>query len=531
MESTQPNAPESGGQNRPWRSKPMGRRTFLGVGTAAVAGAALPLSACTSASSDAVSSLLVHGATGGGLKDSLDPHFPVTWPDIARVRSLYEPLLRFNTDYEIEPSLAEEVEHNDDATEWTFRLRQGLRFHNGKPVTARDVKSSMERMMDAENPAPYLADVAPIADLSASRTLDERTYRLKLTEPYAILDQVMASYSLGIVPEDFDLANPIGTGPFKANLFVPGQRSRFTRNDDYWDHQAAFEELVIIDFADDAAKVNALLAGQVHTVDNLPTYLASAVEEQGGNVLVSETGGWIPFTIRVDAEPFSDPLVRQAFRLIANRQEMIDQAFNGFGRLGNDLYSPFDPDYLGDELPQREQDIEQARSLLKKAGREGMSAELVTSVGVGAGAVEAATLFAQHAKKAGVNVRLTKVDGSIFFGEQYLSWVFAQSFWSTRLYLPQAAACSLKTSPYNETHWLDKKFEGLIHSARAEPDPVRRRTLVQDAQLMEYESGGYLIWAFQNQVDAYSRFVTGLTPAREQPVSAFRFNLLRPVTE
>lgn len=529
VESTQTNSPAVEHQERPRRTPQLSRRTLLGAGAATIAGATLPLSACTEASSDAVTQLLVHGATGGGLKDSLDPHFPVTWPDIARVRSLYEPLFRFNADYEIEMSLAEEVEHNDDATEWTFRLKPGIRFHDGRVVTARDVKASMERMMDPKNPAPYLADVAPIANLAGSRVLDDRTYRLKLKDPYAILDQVLASYTLGIIPEDFDLENPVGTGPFRANLFVPGQRSRFARHDDYWDVQSAFEELVIIDFADDAAKVNALLAGQVHTVDNLPTYLAAAVEEQGAHVLVSETGGWVPFTMRVDAEPFSDPLVRQAFRLIANRQEMIDQAFNGYGRLGNDLYSPFDPDYLGDELPQREQDIEQARSLLKKAGREGMSVELVTSMGVGAGAVESATLFAQHAKKAGVNVRLSKVDGSIFFGEQYLSWVFAQSFWSTRLYLPQAAGCALKTSPYNETHWLDKRFEGLVHAARAEPDPVRRRTLVQDAQLMEYESGGYLIWAFQNQVDGYAGSITGVTPAREQPVSAFRFNLFRPV--
>ena len=494
-----------------------------------MAGATLGLSACSAPSSDAINQQLVHATTGGGLKDTLDPHFPVSWPDIARVRQLFEPLMRFSSTFEVEPSLAEEVEHNDDATEWTFRLRQGLRFHNGRPVRAADVKASMERMLNPKNPATQASDVAAIADLAGSRVLDDRTYRLKLKSPYAILDAVMAGYALGIVPDDFDAKHPVGTGPFSYDIFVPGQRSRFARFDDYWDVQASFEELVILNFSDDAAKVNALLAGQVQSLDNLPTYLAGAIEGQGAKTLVSESGGWVPFTMRVDTKPFNDNRVREAMRLIVDRQQIIDQAFNGFGRVANDLYGPFDPDYLGNDLPQREPDIDKARSLLKAAGEENLQIELVTSSGVGAGAVEAASLFVQQAKAAGVDVRLNKVDGAIFFGDQYLSWIFAQDFWSTRLYLPQAASCALKSSPYNDTHFDNEKFAGLIQSAQREVDPVRRRRLVQDAQRIEYEEGGYIIWGFQNQVDAYSGFVTGLEPAREQPVSAFRFNRVRPV--
>lgn len=506
----------------------MNRRRFLQLGAASVAGATLGLSGCAAPSSDAVNLQLVHATTGGGLKDTLDPHFPVSYPDIARVRQLFEPLMRFNSAFEMEHCLAEEVEHNADATEWTFRLRQGLRFHDGRPVRATDLKASMERMLNPKNPATQASDIAAIADLGGSRMLDDRTYRLKLTSPYAILDAVMAGYALGIVPEDFDIKRPIGTGPFKFDIFVPGQRSRFLRFDEYWDIKASFEELVILNFTDDAAKVNALLAGQVQSLDNLPTYLAGAIEGQGAKTLVSETGGWVPFTMRVDTKPFSDNRVRQAMRLIVDRQQIIDQAFNGFGRVANDLYAPFDPDYIGGELPQRGPDIDKARSLLKSAGYENLQVELVTSTGVGAGAVEAASLFVQQAKAAGVDVRLNKVDGAVFFGDQYLSWVFAQDFWSTRLYLPQAAASSLKSSPYNETHFFDERFAGLIKAAQREVDPVRRRRLVQDAQRIEFEEGGYIIWGFQNQVDAYSNFVTGLEPAREQPVSAFRFNRVRP---
>ena len=124
----------------PALTAPLTRRQALKLGAAVtLGGAALGLGAC-GAAPDSINTQLVHGATGGGLKDTLDPHFPVTMPDIARVRSLYEPLLRFTPDYRVEPCLAEETSHNADATEWTFRLRRGVTFHDGRDFTAEHVE-------------------------------------------------------------------------------------------------------------------------------------------------------------------------------------------------------------------------------------------------------------------------------------------------------------------------------------------------------------------------------------------------------
>lgn len=500
------------------------RRSALKIGAGAVAGVAL---AACSPPPDSVTSELVHGATGGGLKDSLDPHFPVTMPDIARVRSLYEPLLRFAPDYSIEPCLARAYEHDATGAVWTFHLREGVRFHDGRELTATDVAASMRRMANPKSPAALLADVAPLVDFDASRAVDRHTYRLVLKRPYSVIDQLLASYTLGIVPADFDVHRPVGTGPFRYDSFVPGARSRFLRHDDYWDQVAHVDSLTILDFTDDAAKVSALLAGQVHTVDNLPAYLAGAVEKQGAHALVSETGGFVPFTMRVDTAPFSDVRVRQALRLIVDRKQMVDQALAGFGRVANDVYAPFDPAYLGADLPQRHQDIDQARHLLKAAGHPDLRVELVTSTAVGTGGVESANLVVAQAARAGVSVRVTKADPTVFYGSQYLQWPFAQDFWSTRNYLPQAIACALKTSAYNETHFDDPRFAGLVDSALRETDPARRATLLQDAQRIEHERGGLIIWAFANQVDGYAHQVSGLVPCREQPCSSYRFNLVR----
>ncbi len=501
------------------------RNLLAGASAAAVAAT---LSGCSNAA-DRDTLRLIHGATGGGLKDSLDPHFPVTYPDISRVRNLYEPLFQFDTDYVVQPALAEELESSADATSWTIHLRDGVTFHHGKSLTADDVHATFERAFDPENVGTQAGELASVADMAASGPLDDLTYRLVLKEPLAIVKELLAAYGLGIIPTDFDVENPVGTGAFTADLFVPGQRSRFLKFADYWDQQASVDELVIIDFADDAAKVNAMLAGQIQSADNLPTYLVDAIRDQGGRALISESGGWLPFTMRVDLEPYSDPLVRQAFRLMVDRQELIDQALNGFGVLGNDLYSPFDPGYASD-LPQREHDPEQAAALLAEAGRSGLQVEVVTSTAVGSGGVEAANLFAQQAKLAGVEVRVNKVDSSTFYGEQYLQWPFAQDFWGTRNYIPQAAQCALATSPYNETHWDDPEFEALIKQARGEVNLDARNALIRQAQQIEYDRGGYIIWAFKQQVDAYSQFVEGLVPSRDLAMSSFLFKRARLTT-
>ncbi|MFP5347427.1 MAG: ABC transporter substrate-binding protein [Actinomycetes bacterium] len=463
-----------------------------------------------------------HGATGGGLKDTLEPYFPVTNPDIARCVQLYEPLLRWNAQYKIEASVAESVTPNADSTQWTVRLREGVEFHNGKTLTPDDVMFSLAKVTDPKKTGSGGTELATILELKNSKIIDPRTIVLQLSSPYAVLDQLLAEYTVGIVPTDFDITNPVGTGPFSYERFVPGQLSHFRRFPNYWDGPAWVDDLVIYDFQDDAAKVNALLAGQVQSIDNLPSYLTDTIEQQGASSLISGTGAWIPFTMRVDVAPFSDVRVRQALRLIADRAQLITQALNGFGTLGNDLYAPFDPAYAKD-LPQRHQDIDQAKSLLAQAGHSDLSVELVTSTAVGAGGVESANVFVEQARQAGVAVRLTKADPNVFYGDRYLSWTFAQDFWNTRNYLPQVASSSVKSATYNETHFDDPRFTALIDQAKRETDETKRNQLLHDAQVIEYNTGGYIIWGFKRQLDAYSNLVQGLRPNRYLPCSNFGF--------
>jgi peptide/nickel transport system substrate-binding protein len=453
------------------------------------------------------------GVAGGGADDSIDAHVLATVPDISRAFQLYEPLAGRDIASEFELVLAESIEPEKGAETWTIRLKPGVTFHNGKPVTADDVLFSLRRIIDPKDPKTGAASISYV-DIKRSRKLDDRTVRIQLKFANVGFPDDLGQYFNSIVPTDYDPAKPVGTGPFMYDSFTPGERSEFKKNPDYWrDDMPRADEVVIIDFPDDTPRVNALLSGQVDAITNLPPgQIAQVKSNDQFKVLISETGGWQPFTMRVDQEPFKDPRVRQAMRLLVDREQMIAQVLSGQGRVANDLYSPYDPAYNSD-LPQRRQDLDQAKSLLRRAGQSDLSVELVTSP-VFQGIVEAAQVIAEQAKGAGVSINVRKVDPGTFYGDNYLSWAFAQDFWATRSYLSQVAQGSLPDSPFNETHWADPEFLDLIAQARAELDEDKHIELLKAAQEIEYERGGLIVWSFSNQIDAYNTTVAGFQPAK-----------------
>jgi peptide/nickel transport system substrate-binding protein len=456
------------------------------------------------------------GATGGGAKDTIDAHLPTADPDIMRCWNLYEPLaVRPPSFGPLEMMVAESIEAEHGKTDsWVVKIRPGIEFHNGKTVTADDVVFSLNRILDPKNPKVGAASIGYV-DIKNVKKISASQVRIPLKFANAgFLDDV-GQYFNAIVPVGYDPAKPVGTGAFMYASFTPGQQSVFKKFPNYWQHGKPYaDQLTIIDFTDDTARVNALLGGQVDAIDNLPTGQIAQVQGSSSlKVLISHTGQWQPFTMRIDQPPFSDVRVRQAMRLIVNRPQMVEQVLSGQGRVANDLYSPFDPAF-NSALPQRSQDIEQAKSLLKTAGHAGLSVQLVTAP-VFQGVVQAAQVFAQQATAAGVKVSLRKVDTGTFYDPtKYLKWPFAQDFWATREYLPQVAQGSLPSSPFNETHWGAGKFSTLINQARAELDETKRIAILHQAQQLEYTQGGYIIPYFSNQIDAYSSKVGGFVEAK-----------------
>jgi peptide/nickel transport system substrate-binding protein len=196
-------------------------------------------------------------------------------------------------------------------------------------------------------------------------------------------------------------------------------------------------------------------------------------------------------------------------RLIVNREEMLTRAIAGFGYVGNDMYAPLDACYPKD-VPQRDQDLDQAKELLRQAGQEGLKVDLITTEGPGT--IEMAKVFAAQAKDAGVTVNVKVLDSATFFGDQYTQYSFAVDYWNTREYLPQLGQGSLPDAPFNETHWppKDSNFLDLYAQALSATDEAARCEIVRQMYALEFEQGGYIIPFFRNLVDAHATNVGGL---------------------
>jgi peptide/nickel transport system substrate-binding protein len=516
------------------RTDPLGRRQFLRglAGTGVLAGAGGLLAACSSsspapaASSSATSApkrggALKVGLTGGSGSDTLDPHKGLTYLDTARAQSLYQPLLQLNTRAQAEFVLAEEISPRGSTSEWVIRLRPGITFHDGKPLTADDVIFTLSRIKNQK-----LTGSTPLGpvDVKGLKKLDKLTVLVPMTSPYgSFLDQLAYWYYLYVVPTGFNPSQPNGTGPFKYQSFTPGQRSVFTRNPNYWRSGLPYvDTLTIIDFSDSASLQNALQTGVIHGAGALEGPQIAALKSAGSlRTVTSHTGAITPFTMRVDQAPFNDVNVRQAMRLLVNRTQLIASALDGFATVGADVSSPYDPNY--DTSLHREQDIAQAKSLLKKAGQENLTVQLVTSP-VATGTVAMSTVLQQQARAAGVTINLKQVDPTTFFGPNYLHWTFSQDFYNYSPYLAQVAQSLLPTSPFNETHWSLPHYIDLYKQANATANPATRKQIEHEMQMIDFNEGGYIIPAFIAALDAYSTKISGYSAARVgQPLSDFDF--------
>jgi peptide/nickel transport system substrate-binding protein len=501
------------------------RRTFMhGAGAVGLAAVAAPLLSAGSASASSVAQAtaaggaakrggqLIAGFSGGSSSDTLNAEANVSAADNARNTQLYEPLTRYDQNAQVEYVLAEELEPNANATVWTIRVRPGVTFHDGKPLTADDVLYSLRYITNAKHPYQGASMLAAL-DLGSARALDRVTLRVPCHRPFSILPDVLADTITSIIPEGYDSAQPVGTGPFKYKSFTPGESSTFVRNPDYWQAGLPYvDEVVIVDYSDETSQVNALSAGQVHLINTLSAASIVPVQAAGNHVLIQDGGGWTPFTMRVDIAPFSDVRVRQAFRALVDRRQMMDVLFDNHGTLGNDLFAIWDPAY-DHSLSQRGPDIELAKHLLKQAGHQDLTVELVTAP-IAQGTTLAAQLLAQQAKAAGITVNVRQLTTTAFFGPEYLKWPFAQDYWYYFGYMSQVTQATLTTAFYNECHFSNARYNVLYNEACAIPDPAKRRDIEYEMQNIDWTTNGYIIPYFPPVIDGYSSRVQGVTGSK-----------------
>lgn len=464
------------------------------------------------------------GTITGGSSETLDPLYGLSVQDSIRALQLYDGLFLVGSSAgEVVPALATSAVRNADGSVWTLHLRGGVVWHDGRAFDANDVIYSIRRW--AAPTSPLLAAVSGI-DVTNLRRQGPLTVTVPMKAPTADLPALLALPVLtGIVQAGATTkslqANPIGTGPFKYKSFQPGSRSEFAANRDYWrDGGPHFDSVVVnSSFSDENARVNALLSGAIDLVPQA-SYLIARQQLSAGKVATfgAPTATLWNFPMRVDKGPLADKRVRQALRLVADRQALIDGAMAGFGTPANDLLGT-GVTYYASKL-KREQDIDQAKYLLKQAGQSDLRLQLQTS-GVVDGFTQAATLFAQQAQSAGITIDVQVVGPETYFTPAggYLSAPFRTTFYSPAASLEGSYRSYLTPGGQNDCGWgLQSGGAAILKTftdAYAETDTALAQEKWTAIQQQQFDEGGLLGFANASVVNLASPTLRGL---REGPV-------------
>jgi peptide/nickel transport system substrate-binding protein len=291
--------------------------------------------------------------------------------------NVFEGLTRYNPDGTISPALAESWEISDDGTVYTFRLREGVTFHDGTDFTADDVKFTLDRARAEESTNAQKALFAGIADVTV---VDPLTVQVTLSAPAGgFLTNLAWGDAVIVAPESAEtLATaPVGTGPFRFARWVQGDRVELERNADYWGEAPALEKATFKFIADPTAAFAAVMAGDVDAfpVFPAPENLAQFAADPRFKVIVGSTEGETILSMNHGVPELADVRVRQAISHAINRQEIIDGAMFGYGTPIGTHFAPHNPDYV-DLTGLSAYDPEKAKALLAEAGVEGLTLSL-----------------------------------------------------------------------------------------------------------------------------------------------------------
>lgn len=408
------------------------------------------------------------------------------------------------------PELATSWEPNDDLTVWTFKLRQGVEFHNGKTMDANDVVFSINLHRGPDTISQTKSLVAVIKDVEATAP-DE--VKITLHEPNAGFAPVMALTTMTIVPaDDMNFDAGIGTGAYMLETYEPGIKSIVRKNPNYWkEGRGHFDSIEMLAIRDVNARTTALQTDQIDVMNSVDPTTANLMAVMPGVDLVQTQGKVHYCFCMYTTDPlFKDLRVRRAMKMAIDRQDMVDKVLNGYGSIAND--QPISEAYRfhNPDLPQTSYDPEQAKALLKKAGAEGLATTLHASNTPFTGAVEAAQLFAEHAKKAGIDINVAREPEDGYWTNIWGTKPFFASRWSGRAnedLMLSLAYSKEALGGYNATNWDNDAFNTALVAARSEKDEAKRRELYYECQRILSDEGGMIAPVWADFLDAKSQKV------------------------
>lgn len=401
-------------------------------------------------------------------------------------------LVRPGLDGKPAPDLALSWSSNANGTEWTFKLRDRVKFHNGKPFTSADAAYSLRRAQDEKVNSPVRSSISMVKTIE---TPDPMTLKLILSAPYADMPLVLTDYRLMVIPDgsgDTIKTTGIGTGPFKLEKFDAQGTSVLVANTDYYDGAPGVARMEIIGIPDAQARFQALMGKQIDMQQGITTPQRQLLQRSSGFAVQEiPTGNWRGIVFRTDMKPWDDPRVRRAIRLAVDRQAMVALAAGGNGVVGCD--TPVGPKDQYRSTKTCAQDIAKAKALLAEAGYpNGIDLELPVAT-LQAEWPAMAEAFQQQVAPAGFRVKISQVPTDGYFNNIWMKLPVSMTRWNDRPADAILNEAYRGGARWNEAFFKDPKFDALLDAARSELNFDRRRAKYIEAQDYLWENGGTLV--------------------------------------
>ncbi len=392
--------------------------------------------------------------------------------------NVFEGLTRFTSDGSVVPHLAEGWEVSEDGLVYTFRLRDGVTFHDGSTFDAEDVKFSLDRARAPDSTNAQKALFEQIADV---QVIDSLTAQVTLSQPNGALPFNLAWGDAVIVAPETAADNatdPVGTGPFEFGQWVQGDRVELVRSDTYWGEAPALAQATFRFISDPSAAFAAVLAGDVDVFTGYPApeNLAQFQADLTFQVLVGSTEGETILAMNHASPPFDNPLVRQAVGHAIDRQAIIDGAMFGYGTPIGTHFAPHHPAYL-DLTGQSSYDPDRARELLAEAGfPNGFQTTL--RLPPPAYARRGGEILASQLREVGIEAEITNVEWA-----QWIEEVFTNKNYDlTIVSHTEPMDIGIYANPDYYFQYDSPELQGVIADLTAATDEAERTTLMQAAQ-------------------------------------------------